>query len=96
MRLPAMTKPCKDCPFRTDCLKGWLEKDRAKEISEDESFTCHKTQEPRLQCTGHMILLEDANAFFRLAKALKMPLPLTGRGLIFKNKQEFIKHHSRL
>lgn len=24
MRLPAMTKPCKDCPFRTDCLKGWF------------------------------------------------------------------------
>lgn len=43
-----MTKPCKNCPFRTDCRKGWLGKNRAKEISfaileQQGTFPCHKT-----------------------------------------------------
>lgn len=43
-----MTKPCENCPFRTDCLEEWLGETRATEIFEslsvrDESFPCHKT-----------------------------------------------------
>lgn len=43
-----MTKPCKNCPFRTDSLEGWLGNNRASEISnsltvEDKTFPCHKT-----------------------------------------------------
>lgn len=43
-----MTKPCKNCPFRTDSLKGWLGKNRAKEIAfaiiqQQGTFPCHKT-----------------------------------------------------
>lgn len=97
MKLPALTKPCKDCPFRTDCLKGWLGKARAKEIAEADSFTCHKTQDPdRLQCAGHMLLLQESNAFYKLAELLKAPLPLSDREIVFETKQDFIKHHSRL
>lgn len=43
-----MTKPCKNCPFRTDSLKGWLGKGRAAEIAfaivqQQGTFPCHKT-----------------------------------------------------
>lgn len=43
-----MTKPCEHCPFRTDCLKGWLGEARAEEIAESitdlqQVFPCHKT-----------------------------------------------------
>lgn len=45
-----LKRPCKTCPFRTDSLKGWLGKGRAKEILEgitakDQTFTCHYTTE---------------------------------------------------
>lgn len=94
-KLPALTKPCKGCPFRIDCLKGWLGKARAEEISEAESFTCHKTEEPnRLQCAGHMLLLEEENGFVKLARRLQHPLVLTGRKTVFKTKEDFIKHHT--
>jgi hypothetical protein len=43
-----LKKPCKSCPFRTNSLKGWLGKSRAKEIADalykkDQTFSCHKT-----------------------------------------------------
>ncbi len=45
-----LTKPCPQCPFRTDCLKGWLGRGRAKEIAAgvtdgQATFSCHKTTE---------------------------------------------------
>jgi len=43
-----LKKPCKGCPFRKDCLPGWLGKERAQEIANsvilgDGGFPCHKT-----------------------------------------------------
>lgn len=43
-----LTKLCKNCPFRTDSLKGWLGRKRAEEISfaileQQGTFPCHKT-----------------------------------------------------
>lgn len=43
-----LRKPCVDCPFRKDALKGWLGEDRAQEIADaltrnDQTFACHKT-----------------------------------------------------
>lgn len=45
-----LVKPCEHCPFRIDCLKGWLGKERAAEIVnamivQDKTFSCHKTTE---------------------------------------------------
>lgn len=45
-----MRKPCENCPFRRDCLPGWLGRDRAKEIADgmlvqQATFACHKTVE---------------------------------------------------
>lgn len=43
-----LKRPCKNCPFRTDCLPGWLGRERAEEIAESlnqKSFECHETTE---------------------------------------------------
>ena len=62
------------CPFRTDCLKGWLTESRADEIVNSimdmqQSFPCHETTDENDEgtvietkksqhCAGAMILLE--------------------------------------
>lgn len=43
-----LIRPCKMCPFRTDCMEGWLGAARAQEIIngitlEDQTFACHET-----------------------------------------------------
>jgi hypothetical protein len=68
-----LTKPCGDmCPFRTDCLEGWLGEDRATEIADSlvrSEFPCHKTTEfdedgdsinskKEKHCAGALIMLE--------------------------------------
>lgn len=47
-----LVRPCKNCPFRVDCLPGWLGRERATEIADallDErpglTFACHETTE---------------------------------------------------
>ena len=42
MNLPRVKKPCSNCPFRKDSLKGWLGEERMQEIVNADSFTCHK------------------------------------------------------
>jgi hypothetical protein len=42
-----LIKPCPCCPFRTDCLEGWLGRDRAEDIAAGltagHNFACHET-----------------------------------------------------
>lgn len=43
-----LKRPCKNCPFRKDCLPGWLGKERAQGIADavvlgDGPFPCHET-----------------------------------------------------
>lgn len=69
----SLTKPCKDCPFRTD--NGFiLRNDRVEEICEalevfQQTFSCHKTtqhdddgecirQDGEIHCAGALIMLE--------------------------------------
>ncbi len=87
--LPHKEAPCKDCPFRIDCMKGWL--DRMPEILEGDTFVCHKNND--LQCAGHMLIKGRANAFVKLAGRLRIDLPLKGRHLVFETEQECIAHH---
>lgn len=69
-----LKKPCKHCPFRTDCRKGWLGESRADEIADSlerqQSFPCHETTEfyedgeavqtpEEEHCAGAMILLQS-------------------------------------
>jgi len=92
-----LTSPCKDCPFRKDCLPGWLGRERATEIAADcvigdFSFACHKTtfgEAPEeSQCAGAMIMVEKergsvvANLFLRLAVRFgHLPYPTEFKGV---------------
>ena len=92
MGLPNVKKPCKDCPFRKDSMKGWLGKDRMTEILNTDSFVCHKKTD--LQCAGHMLIKGQNNGFVRLANMLGQELKLSGRELVFKSSGACIEHHA--
>lgn len=98
MTIPSMKKPCKDCPFRKDSLKGWLGKDRMTEFLDADSFICHKTANrtlyDRKQCAGHMLMKGHENAFVRHAARRNEDLGLKGAELVFDTKQACIDHHS--
>lgn len=43
-----LVRPCPKCPFRKDCLEGWLGETRASEIARSllmggQTFACHET-----------------------------------------------------
>jgi len=43
-----LIRPCELCPFRTDCLKGWLKTfsaEIADSLKNDKTFLCHETTE---------------------------------------------------
>jgi hypothetical protein len=70
-----LTKPCKDCPFRKDTLKGWLgraaERIASDITTENKTFPCHKTTgvetgfpgrpEDDSQCAGALLMLQQAS-----------------------------------
>jgi hypothetical protein len=89
--LPNMKAPCRDCPFRTDTLKGWLGAERMAEILAADSFVCHKNTD--MQCAGHMLINGLNNAFVRLAARLRIPLNLGGADTVFASTAVCIKHH---
>lgn len=91
-KLPHMKKPCANCPFRKDTLKGWLGRDRMKDILSADSFVCHKKTD--MQCAGHMLVKGEENAFVRLARQLRIPLDMKGLDQVFKNENACIEHHA--
>ena len=93
MKLPHCTKPCGECPFRTDSMGGWLGEERMSGILEQRSFTCHKTNKG-LQCAGHMIIKGEQNDFVALANHMGIDLDLSGQELIFQNESDLIAHHA--
>ncbi len=92
-------KPCSDCPFKKDTLKGWLGCDRADEIANSSSFTCHKTGETgkgnRKQCAGFMILKQEESTFYRLLNHAARQHLLEEEDNIFPSKEIFINHHKK-
>lgn len=96
--LPYKKRPCSDCPFRKDSLKGWLGEKRMTEILNAKSFTCHKTgdkSKPLLQCAGHMIISGEHNDFVRLMSRMNVTSELAGKSLVFETKRECINHHKK-
>ena len=91
-KIPCTIKPCSNCPFRKDTLKGWLRKGRITEILEADSFVCHK--DTSLQCSGHMLLTGSQNIFYRFMKFFGAGELLKGKELVFENKEQCIKHHA--
>lgn len=80
-----LVRPCDNCPFRVDCLEGWLGEERAEEIidaitAKQATFACHKTTEAggkrggqEQHCAGAMIMLEkleQPNQMMRIMERL--------------------------
>jgi len=86
-----MKSPCGQCPFRKDCLKGWLGEERAEQILYSESFTCHKN--PLRQCSGAM-QLGPFNTFAQIGLRLGQ-VELKGADKLFESETEMINHHRR-
>lgn len=66
-----LVRPCPKCPFRTDCMEGWLSRARAAEIAhsitvDQATFACHETTEaggsdgPEQHCAGALLVLENS------------------------------------
>lgn len=86
-----MKSPCGQCPFRKDCLKGWLGAERAEEIANETSFVCHKDHSR--QCSGSM-QLNPMNTFAQIGERMGL-VELKGREKIFDTKQDMINHHKK-
>lgn len=91
INLPNVKKPCSNCPFRKDSLKGWLGS-RMEDYVSAQSFVCHK--KTTLQCAGHMLLNGTDNGFVRLANRLGLEIQLSGRELVFDTRDDCIAHHA--
>lgn len=91
MNLPNMKRPCSNCPFRKDSLKGWLGKSRMTEILDSSAFTCHKNSDK--QCAGHMLMKGEESEFVRLAARFNIDTGLKGKQSVFATHQECIDHH---
>jgi len=75
-----LTAPCGNCPFRTDCLDGWLGEDRAEEIAMaitqgDKTFSCHKTNDFDEDENGETIINENDHCAGALIMLEKMDQP---------------------
>lgn len=94
MNLPHKKAPCKDCPFKTTAVKGWLGKERMEEILSGSSFVCHK--DTSKQCAGHMLIKGESNEYVQLANRLGLDLEMVTReeGQVFESEQDCVDHHS--
>ena len=91
--MPHIVRPCRNCPFKKDAIKGWLGQERMEEILGCDSFVCHK--KPDKQCAGHMLINGEKNGYVRLAGRLGIELDLSGRELVFDTKKDCLDHHKR-
>ncbi len=100
-------KCCNNCPFLKDTLKGWLGKEKTREIvnaiKNDKTFHCHKTLDGNEKiCAGSLILLDKeqdikSNFTIRLAIMTKQfaEIPKSEYGKVFDTAKEFIDYHTK-
>lgn len=103
-----LTAPCAHCPFRRDCLKGWLGASGAQQIAaaletDNKTFECHKTTHKRKgersMCAGALHVVEKsaaANALIQIAQRLGLwrgPSALKNASATFDTFREFEAHH---
>ena len=89
-------KPCANCPFKKESLKGWLGEKRMQQIVDADSFVCHKDN--TRQCAGHLIVNKkdkdnSDSMFLRVAKSFGIELDLKNEDSIFDTKQQVVNHH---
>ena len=110
MMKPPAPRPCDECPWVRDALRGWLGPHTAQEwidiAHSDSLIACHKTIPPGTPEDGSDLdqMTTCAGAAIFRANVCKSPRPLRGlpeydrepdRERVFWRNQEFIDHHAR-
>ncbi len=91
-KLPHITSPCGQCPFRKDSLQGWLSNGRMENILKQDSFVCHKRKDK--QCAGFMLVKGQESTYVQIAGRMGIDLGLQGHELVFESHAACIEHHS--
>lgn len=87
-------KPCADCPWHRNAIKGWLagiSPDNWLASAHGETrIECHCVSNQ--QCAGAAIYRANMCKELRDKTALRLP---SDRTLVFANPNEFRKHHTK-
>jgi hypothetical protein len=87
-------KPCHDCPWRRESIKGWLgaadPDDWLIIAHSDEPVPCHAIKGP--QCAGLAIYRANMCKLPRDRAVLRLP---ADRETVFATPAEFLAHHAR-
>ena len=104
-----LRRPCPKCPFRLDCLRGWLGDKRISQIVRDlvdqeMTFACHETlsQKTDQHCVGALLFVENVAPPFghrlqQIAQRLGLYFPEKldrEAAAIFTSREDLIAHHS--
>lgn len=85
-------KPCHDCPWRRESIKGWLGGAYVSEwIAEahgEGSIPCHTISNQ--QCAGSAIYRANVCKSVRDSRVLYLP---SDREIVFASPKEFTEHH---
>lgn len=92
-KLPHITSPCGQCPFRKDSHAGWLGRDRMARILAADSFVCHKRKDK--QCAGFMLMKGEESTYVQMAGRMGIELGLKGHELVFESHAACVDHHCR-
>lgn len=100
----ATSRPCNECPWRTNALRGWLGPHDAEEwaalIHSDEAIACHKTipedsedpwEDPAIrQCAGAAIMRAN---LCKLPRDPEVAVGEVDRDAVFGHTMVFIDYH---
>lgn len=102
-----LTKPCAECPFRKDSIKGWLGGETAQStfdmVRHEADFACHMTRHKKVEemsrCRGFLLFSKKISKIPKfnkeLAKALEeIPFKEAIKETNILSLPEFIKHHT--
>lgn len=86
-------RPCSDCPWRRDSLKGWLGSMTVAEwlacAHGDSVVQCHTCSNPAIQCAGIAIYRRNV---VKMAWPPNLKLE-ADRVAVFTSRLEFAEHH---
>ena len=103
-------KPCNDCPFRRQAMRGWLGPygpDEVLDLIRYEPFPCHQTihgddvpfdDEALRGCAGAAIYLNNTCEMSRCGDTLQHQRDLKSSEHsedVFNRPDEFVQHHDR-
>lgn len=87
-------KPCADCPWRRNAVKGWLGDQSAKEwirdVHGEALIQCHVHTQHDQQCAGAAIYRANVHKVTRRKECLRLPPDKDG---VFGSADEFRNYH---